>query len=572
MNLALLAPQTDFPEHVEEFPDVEYATCFDFNYHGEYLAFGLHDGRCFVADFETRSVSRELIAHVAPVSSVSWSRNSRKVLSSSLDWRVILWDLEVPTKEHTIRFSSIVYSAHIHPKNEYIFAASVASEGIVIYDIEKDQKTVLKFPSESEEDPATQKGQKIEASVAVFTKDGSRVIAGNTKSLLCIFSTQDGSLLYRTKLSSAPIRSLTLNRDRSLLLVNGADKIIRLYKIRNLLEGHFSTESVFQDKVNHLQWKSACFSNDSEYVLAGSSSTKERNLRVWCKSGDIYTIKDHNHEIFDLKWHPHKYIFVTCSTDGRLYIWSRIVEQNWSAFVQGFKELEENEEYIEQEDEFDKSADGIFSEKKQRLLEEDTEVDILTIERVAAFESDEEQQTYFIPPLVDVEPLDQVLLSAARPAESMGIPHSKTTRKKIPEQAAAKPSSKSKSKSKAKGGRKKKNSDRQSKNKKPLKKPRAKRRKASTESDSSDDDDYVEGKRKSNRDEKGNLSDFIDETDGDDQENIQISDDNSPQAQPGRDLHSRKRNPKEDDISDSEDSKDSDFVESRSDRKTSSRV
>jgi WD40 repeat protein len=60
---------------------------------------GVRGPRCTVVvwDFVTRQVARQYVGHVETVTSVSWSRNSRRLLSSSQDFNVILWD--VPASE-----------------------------------------------------------------------------------------------------------------------------------------------------------------------------------------------------------------------------------------------------------------------------------------------------------------------------------------------------------------------------------------------------------------------------------------------------------------------------------------
>jgi COMPASS component SWD1 len=49
-------------------------------------------------------------------------------------------------------------------------------------------------------------------------------------------------------------------------------------------------------------------------------------------------------------------IIASVSTVGTVFIWASNYTENWSAFAPDFKELEENEEYIEREDEFDVTA------------------------------------------------------------------------------------------------------------------------------------------------------------------------------------------------------------------------
>src|SRR3954464_81239 len=107
MNLELLDPwEQEYPQVIEEtLLDGFVVTC-RFNRRGTLLAAGCSDGRCVVWDFDTRGVARSLIGHVRAVTSVSWSRNGRHLLSASKDWNCIFWDLLSGMKQETIRFST----------------------------------------------------------------------------------------------------------------------------------------------------------------------------------------------------------------------------------------------------------------------------------------------------------------------------------------------------------------------------------------------------------------------------------------------------------------------------------
>ncbi|KAG1342044.1 hypothetical protein COCNU_05G002730 [Cocos nucifera] len=87
--------------------------------------------------------------------------------------------------------------------------------------------------------------------------------------------------------------------------------------------------------------------------------------------------------LIDLARHPVHPLVVSGSVSGLVYIWAKDYIENWSAFAPDFKELEENEEYVEREDEFDLMPE---SEKVKELdINQDEEVDIVTIEKDSAF-------------------------------------------------------------------------------------------------------------------------------------------------------------------------------------------
>jgi COMPASS component SWD1 len=63
---------------------------------------------------------------------------------------------------------------------------------------------------------------------------------------------------------------------------------------------------------------------------------------------------------------------------GRIYLWSIISPQRWSALAPDFVEVEENVEYMETEEEFDIHPHAEIHQR--RLDQEDEEIDALTVD------------------------------------------------------------------------------------------------------------------------------------------------------------------------------------------------
>ena len=96
MNLALLDPfsHNELPEVIEAKLEVpSTVSVCAFNRRGSMLAGGCDNGHVIVWDFETHGVARTLELHEAPVTSVSWTKSSRRLLSSGADGRLAVWDV-----------------------------------------------------------------------------------------------------------------------------------------------------------------------------------------------------------------------------------------------------------------------------------------------------------------------------------------------------------------------------------------------------------------------------------------------------------------------------------------------
>lgn len=108
----------DYPENITNTIRSGHATCLRFNCKGDYLASGRIDGTVVIWDLDTMGVARKLRGHSKSISSLSWSRCGRYLLSACQGWKAILWDLQDGKRYREVRFKAPVYIAELHPWNQ----------------------------------------------------------------------------------------------------------------------------------------------------------------------------------------------------------------------------------------------------------------------------------------------------------------------------------------------------------------------------------------------------------------------------------------------------------------------
>lgn len=110
----------DYPENITNTIRSGHSTCVRFNRKGDFLASGRVDGTVVIWDLETMGVARKLRGHSKNITSLSWSRCGRYLLSACQGWKVILWDLQDGKRYREVRFRAPVYGAELHPWNQYV--------------------------------------------------------------------------------------------------------------------------------------------------------------------------------------------------------------------------------------------------------------------------------------------------------------------------------------------------------------------------------------------------------------------------------------------------------------------
>ncbi|WRT70759.1 uncharacterized protein IL334_007758 [Kwoniella shivajii] len=385
---------------------------------GHYLAVGGSDGVVEIWDVETRGMIRLLEGHVKPVGGLSWSRNNRYLLTSSLDSTAIIWDLSIlshpylrpktpaslPTpnststsnlngnqnpssssnassnsKIHTIRFEAPVSNAVFHPRNSKIVLATLTCGEAVLVDLRDGSRHILQDVVEGEEDQDVEEQSRKRSSMAcaVFSPCGSRIYAGTSNGMLLVIDPVSRYVLQRVKVANAAIRQLRFDASGQNIILSASDRALRLLSVHPLTST-LTPLHRFQDLVNRTPWHSIGFSGDGEYVMGGAGHKMAHNVFIWDRESMVLVkvLEGPREPLIDCDWHPTRPVIASISTSGDINIWQTSSPDNWAAFAPGFEELEENVEYDEREDEFDIEDESDLARRKN--LEEDLLIDVLT--------------------------------------------------------------------------------------------------------------------------------------------------------------------------------------------------
>jgi len=396
---------------IKDFLEDGIAVTSAFNRKGSLLAVGCNDGRVLVWDFDTMGVARVFTGHVQTVSAVSWSRNGRKLLSASTDWHCIVWDVVKSEKIASYKFEGPVMSANMHPRNDTQFIACPLMSSPIFVDTAKPESQA-KYVFDISDEEINSKSRSDQGVCAVFGQNGEKIYAGTPRGKILIFDTKTKTQIKQVVVatgSNCAIKSLAFSNNGDAYIVNAMDRSVRVYRTKDD-ELEYGSTSKFQDVVNHVQWKTCCFSSGAAtYVIAGSAQEAQHKIYMWDREGGhlLRILEGPKEGLLDCTWHPGRAIIVSISTYGIIYIWAVNATENWSAFAPDFKELEDNEEYIEREDEFDYVDESKLRQEKAKY--EDEDVDILTVDEQSFGSSDEEpieDELIYLPVdvLADAEP------------------------------------------------------------------------------------------------------------------------------------------------------------------------
>jgi len=411
MNLSLIDPfilAQDIPENLfARVGSSGVSVCIRFSQQGDFLASGTGKGSITIFDLETYGVARKLRGHTPgrQVSSLSWSASGQYLLSAALDWRCMLWDLQDGSCIRQVNIGAPIFNAEIHPGDQFRCIVAALEDDPVLVNMTDSSSQISSISSTPKETNSDDDNQVVEKSAAekskifttsiAFDPSGKFIFAGTSKGWINIIDAQDDQhkTLYSLRLCTKPVLHLRVSPDGRTILTNSADTIIRTLKLPDFHSTTFTPDTIrleiehkFQDVVNKLSWNHISFSSNSDYVIA--STHMHHDIYIWERGhGSLVKILEGpREELGAIDWHPLKpLVAATGMESGRVHIWSVKTPQRWSALAPDFAEVEENQEYIEREDEFDILEAGEVVRRREGG--EGEKVDVLTMSTKSPYDS-----------------------------------------------------------------------------------------------------------------------------------------------------------------------------------------
>ncbi|VDN32488.1 unnamed protein product [Gongylonema pulchrum] len=175
------------------------------------------------------------LAHGYAITALSWSRDGRKLLTAGNDFTVATWDVLEGSRIERQAFGSPIISAMFNPRNDkHVLVIYLGKEPVLMDFTENPYKErFLHGPNDD---------QAGEITAATFDRRGKYIVMGSSRGRIIVHDAKILKLVTYVKQNvSHQIKNILLTRRGDFLLTNSQDRIIRTYRLDDLLKKHHGT-------------------------------------------------------------------------------------------------------------------------------------------------------------------------------------------------------------------------------------------------------------------------------------------------------------------------------------------
>ncbi|KAH8818589.1 WD40-repeat-containing domain protein [Flagelloscypha sp. PMI_526] len=236
------------------------------------------------------------------VKSVAFSPDGTRVVSSSDDNIILVWDSESGKEVQ-----------QLHGHTDYIRSVTFSPNGMSIISGSLD-KTIRIWDSQSGKERQRLKGHTGHILSVAFSPDGMRIASGAGDKTVRIWNSETGKSIQRLHGHMGHILSVCFSPDGMLVASGSIDKTIRIWDLE-------SGKEVLQLNGHTSIIRSVAFSPAGVRIVSGS---EDETIRIWdFESGqEIQQIKGHIGSIQSVGFSPDGMCIISGSSNGTACIWN----------------------------------------------------------------------------------------------------------------------------------------------------------------------------------------------------------------------------------------------------------
>lgn len=291
-----------------------------------------------IKEFQPFVKYRTHAGHSADLINLTWSKDSRFILTTSRDLTTKIWSL---TKEEQ-QLASMTFSGH----KDYVMGAFFSDDQEKIYTVSRDgalfqwefTSNTKEEESEEEEDidlsnyswRITDKkyfyNRPALVSTVTFHSETNILLVGFTSGEFRIYEMPTFNLIQKLSIGTNSVSTLSINKTGEWLALGSK-------KLGQLIVYEWQSESYILKQQGHFDiMNSLCYSPDGSKLVTGSDDGK---LKIWdVNSGFcLATFTEHQSSVTQVKFAQRGQVLYSASLDGTVKAWDLIRYRNFRTFT-----------------------------------------------------------------------------------------------------------------------------------------------------------------------------------------------------------------------------------------------
>ncbi len=254
----------------------------------------------------------EFTDHALPISDLSFSKNSKWLISSSYDNSAILWDMRKKEKDF-----------HYKDHEGSVFSVSIADDNERVITTSKDG-TMKLWETSFGKTIRTYQNKKSEMLCGVFYKK-NELLTGLADGNVKRWNINSGNTIQLFSAHNSEVTAIAISPDKKYFATGSSDKTVKIFNANDI------------DKVRVMEGKSTPinvlqFSKKGDLLFAVG---EDKFIRIWDVASGTKKgmIKAHKNFITDIELLNDENQIVTCSEDKTIKVWDITSQEEQRSFI-----------------------------------------------------------------------------------------------------------------------------------------------------------------------------------------------------------------------------------------------